>query len=71
MMQPGFEPIWDRITKLEPWEIKINLPEDFHLEGVIPYDIIIQDDKATIKIVAASREEAIHKVIGWVESCRR
>lgn len=70
-MQPGFGPVWDRIKSLEAWEVRVELPEDFHLEGIIPYEIHIENNVASIKLVAVSSEEAVEKAIIWIDSCRR
>ncbi len=64
----GFGPIWERIKSLETWEIVVELPDDFTFNGVIPYNIEIgEDNKAKITLVAGSKEEAIHKVLYWIE----
>jgi hypothetical protein len=63
-----FAPIWERIKNLETWEIVVEIPDDFTFNGYIPYNIEIgEDNKAKITLVAASRDEAIFKVLRWLE----
>lgn len=64
----SFAPLWARIKSLETWEIIVEVPDDFTFNGVIPYNIEIgEDNKAKITLVAGSKEEAIHRVISWLE----
>ena len=68
----GFEKIWERIKSLETWEILVELPDDFTFNGVIPYNIEIDEtNRAKITLVAVSREEAIYKVLEWIETQKR
>lgn len=68
----SFASIWERIKSLETWEIVVELPDDFTFNGVIPYNIEIgTDNKAKITLVAATKEEAILKVVDWIETQRR
>jgi len=65
----SFEPIWARIKSLETWEIVVELPDDFSFNGVMPYHVEIKEhNKAKITIVAASKEEAIKKVLVWIDT---
>lgn len=64
----SFRPLWERIKSLETWEIIVELPDNFTLNGTIPYNIEIgEDNRAKITLVAASRDEAIFKVLHWIE----
>lgn len=68
----SFAAIWDRIKSLETWEIVVELPDDFTFNGEIPYNIEIGENRvAKITIVAASKQEAIFKVVTWIETQRR
>lgn len=68
----GFEKVWERIKNLETWEIVVELPDDFTFNGVIPYNIEIDDsNRAKITLVAISKEEAIFKVLAWIETQKR
>ncbi len=68
----SFASIWERIKSLETWEIVVELPDDFTFNGEIPYNIeIAEDRKAKITLVAASKEEAVFKVVNWIETQRR
>lgn len=68
----SFATIWERIKSLETWEIVVELPDDFTFNGVMPYNIEIDENRiAKITIVAGSKQEAITKVVAWLETQRR
>ena len=68
----SFAGIWERIKSLETWEIVVELPDDFTFNGVMPYNIEVDEHRrAKITIVAGSKQEAITKVVEWLETQRR
>jgi hypothetical protein len=51
----------DRIMNLKTYEITADVPDTLEFRGAIMYDVIIREDKITMKIPAISYEEALEK----------
>jgi hypothetical protein len=48
----------NRIKNLQKFEVNVQLPEHFAFTGVIPYDMVITGDTATVTVYAATETEA-------------
>jgi hypothetical protein len=58
--------ILDRIKNLNEFEIETELPNGFMFHGSVPYDIKINENKATFKLYALNTEEAVEKVNQYI-----
>jgi hypothetical protein len=54
--------IMDRVKALQEFEVKTTLPEGFRFNGKVPFDMFIDGDEVTIKVLALTLEEAINRV---------
>jgi hypothetical protein len=66
-MKAEFEAVMNRIKNLTEYEVMVNIPEDFQFDGVVPYDMSISGDKAFVKVIAESIEEAKLKANEYFE----
>jgi hypothetical protein len=66
-MKTEFESVMNRIKNLTEYEVMVNIPEDFQFDGVVPYDMSISGDKAFVKVIAESIEEATLKANEYFE----
>ena len=61
-MTQTIEKIMNRIKNLKEFEIATELPDGFQFHGTVPYDIVINENKAVFKVYALNTEEAVEKV---------
>jgi hypothetical protein len=54
--------VMDRIKALQEFEVKTTLPEGFRFNGTIPFDMHIVGEDVTIKVLAATLDEAMLRV---------
>jgi hypothetical protein len=54
--------LMNRIKNLKEFTVTMEIPEDFSFRGVIPYDMTISKNIATITLVAVDEKEANEKV---------
>jgi hypothetical protein len=59
--------ILDRIKNLKQFEVEVDIPEGFHLDGVIPYDVTISKNKGIFKIFASSKEDAQKQIDSYIQ----
>jgi hypothetical protein len=52
---------------LTEYEVEINVPDDFQFYGEVPYDMSIAGDKAWVKVLAETMEEAKIKANEYFE----
>ena len=67
MKQEEFNTIMNRIKHLTEYEIEVNVPDDFQFYGEVPYDMNIAGDKAWVKVLAETMEEAKIKANEYFE----
>ena len=60
--------ILDRVSKLDEFEVIVQMPEVWRFKGVVPYDMEIVADQAFVKVVAASVEEATSRARAYINS---
>lgn len=54
--------VMDRIKALQEFEVKTTIPEGFRFRGRVPFDMYIEGEDVTIKVLALNLEEAIQRV---------
>jgi len=60
--------ILDRVSKLDEFEVIVQMPEVWRFKGVVPYDMEIVADQAFVKVVATSVEEATSRARAYINS---
>jgi hypothetical protein len=67
MKRNEFDAVMNRIKNLSEYEVEVNVPDDFQFYGEVPYDMNIAGDKAWVKVLAESMEEAKLKAYEYFE----
>jgi hypothetical protein len=67
-MMKEFDKVMNRIKNLNEYEVMVPFPKDFEFGGPVPYDMSISGDKAFVKVIAESIEEATLKANEYFES---
>jgi len=67
-MTKEFDRVMDRIKNLNEYEVMVPFPKDFEFDGPVPYDMSISGNKAFVKVIAESIEEATFKANEYFES---
>lgn len=57
--------LFNRIKNLKEFEVTLAMPEDFLFQGVVPYDMQINNKTATVTLLALTYEEAQEKVFEY------
>lgn len=65
-MAEVIETVLNRIKNLRQFEVEVDLPDNFELNGVIPYDVSIKQNKGVFKLYASTLEEARTKINNYV-----
>ena len=60
--------ILDRVSRLDEFEVVVQMPEVWRFKGVVPYDMEIVADQAFVKVVATSVEEATSRARAYINS---
>ena len=60
-----FDKVMNRIKNLTEYEVMVPFPKDFKFDGPVPYDMSISGDKAFVKVVAATINEAKEKAMEY------
>ena len=58
--------ILDKIIEMKYFDVIIDLEEPLGFNGVIPFDVFIDNDVATFKVLAQSYEDAEQKVFKFL-----
>lgn len=58
--------ILDQLNKLREFDIEVDIPEGFHLPGIIPFNASINENKGTFKVFATSFTEAEQKIKDYI-----
>jgi hypothetical protein len=58
----------NRVRSLREFEVSAELPEDFAINGYIPFHLIIRDGVLTARVMAVSKEDAQDQVERFIES---
>ena len=60
--------IIDRASKLQEFEVIVQMPEVWRFKGVVPFDMNIVSDQAFITVLAESVEEATERARSYIYS---
>jgi len=58
----------NRVRALREFEVSAELPEDFAINGYIPFHLIIRDGVLTARVLAATQQDAQDQVERFIES---
>jgi hypothetical protein len=67
MQKDEFNAIMNRIKHLTEYEVEVNVPDHFDFYGEVPYDMHIAGNKAWVKVLAETMEEAKIKANSYFE----
>ena len=59
-----------RAKNLQEFTVCVNVPHDFRLNGVVPFDMTIINEEIEAKVYAVDFEEAINTLDAWLETCK-
>jgi hypothetical protein len=59
-----------RAKNLQEFVVETEVPEDFRFNGVVPFDMSINDNIISAKVLAVDFNEAVHTFDKWLETCK-
>lgn len=59
-----------RAKNLNEFIVTTSVPENFRFNGVIPFDMQINEDGIEAKVWAVDFDEAAHRLNEWLETCK-
>jgi hypothetical protein len=59
-----------RAKNLQEFVVETEVPEDFRFNGVIPFDMSIDNNIISAKVLAVDFNEAVHTFDKWLETCK-
>jgi hypothetical protein len=59
-----------RAKNLQEFTVTTDVPEDFRFNGVIPFDMTIEDSVIYAKVFAVDFNEAVQRLDTFLESCK-
>lgn len=60
----------NRARNLQEFTVVAKLPDNFKFNGVVPFDLTINERIARIKVYAVGAEEANNRVGQWMLTCQ-
>ena len=60
----------NRAKNLEEFTVTVDVPEEFMLGGIVPFDMIIQEGVIYAKVWAIDFNEAVNRLDAWLEGCK-
>ena len=60
----------NRAKNLEEFTVTVDVPEEFVLNGTIPFNMLIQEGVIYAKVWAVDFNEAVGRLDAWLETCR-
>lgn len=60
----------NRAKNLVEFEVTTRVPDDFRFNGVVPFDMKIEDDTIYAKVWAVEFDEAAKKLDDFLETCK-
>lgn len=60
----------NRAKNLVEFEVTTRVPDDFRFNGVIPFDMRIEDETIYAKVWAVEFDEAAKKLDDFLETCK-
>lgn len=59
-----------RAKNLQEFIVETEVPEDFRFNGVVPFDMSIDNNIISAKVLAVDFNEAVHTFDKWLETCK-
>jgi hypothetical protein len=59
-----------RAKHLQEFVVETQVPEDFRFNGVVPFDMTIDDNIISAKVLAIDFDEAVHIFDQWLNTCK-
>ena len=59
-----------RAKNLHEFEVTTRVPDDFRFNGVVPFDMRIEEETIYAKVWAIEFDEAAKKLNDWLETCK-
>jgi hypothetical protein len=60
----------NRAKNLEEFTVTVDVPEEFVLNGTIPFNMLIQEGVIYAKVWAVDFNEAVSRLDAWLEGCK-
>jgi hypothetical protein len=60
-MTKQVDQVIERIMNLKEFTVNLDVPEGFSFNGEVPFDMMIKNGRAKVRVVAATQEEATNK----------
>jgi hypothetical protein len=60
----------NRAKQLNEFTITTDVPEDFRFNGLIPFDMTIQDNVISAKVWGIDFDEAVNRFNEYMEQCK-
>ncbi len=60
----------NRAKQLNEFTITTDVPEDFRFNGLIPFDMTIQDNIITAKVWGIDFDEAVNRFNEYMDGCK-
>jgi len=59
-----------RAKNLQEFIVETDVPEDFRFNGVVPFDMTIEDNIIGAKVFAVDFNEAVKRLNEFLETCK-
>ena len=59
-----------RAKNLTEYIVTTDVPEDFRFNGVVPFDMSINEGQIEAKVYGIDFDEAVHTFDTWLETCK-
>ena len=59
-----------RAKNLQEFIVETEVPDNFRFNGVVPFDMSIDDNVISAKVLAIDFNEAVHTFDKWLETCK-
>jgi hypothetical protein len=59
-----------RAKNLQEFTVTTDVPENFRFNGVVPFDMTIEDNVIYAKVFAVDFDEAVQRLDTFLESCK-
>ena len=60
-------PILDKLRRLREYTIIVDLPPDFKMQGVMPFNVTVNDNKGIFVVLASNFKEAEKRVDDYIQ----
>jgi hypothetical protein len=59
-----------RAKNLQEFVVETEVPDNFRFNGVVPFDMSINDNIISAKVLAIDFNEAVSLLDNWLETCK-